>query len=241
MTTVGWLHHNPGGYVGGAELTMREFKLAAPDGVKVIDCPPGEIADCDRYVIGNEIGYNGRPQGIRYLHDMRGGQKDSDKLIFCSPLQREKYGLPGEVVPPALDLARFRPNRQTKRNTKRKGNVSIGAWHNPGKGQQLLREWSDENGLLEVWGEGEFIPYGSNIDYRGKLPHEQVAQTLWQYETFVHLPTALEPFGRAVVEAWAAGCGLVLNGNVGAQYYIQNDPEALETAAERFWRCVLDD
>ena len=37
---VGWLHDDPG-YVGGAELTMREFRDAAPKGVRVVDCPPG--------------------------------------------------------------------------------------------------------------------------------------------------------------------------------------------------------
>jgi hypothetical protein len=28
---------------------------------------------------------------------------------------------------------------------------------------------------------------------------------LAQYETFVHLPIVIEPFGRLVAEAWAAG------------------------------------
>jgi hypothetical protein len=33
---------------------------------------------------------------------------------------------------------------------------------------------------------------------------------LAQYETFVFLPTVIEPFGRLVAEAWAAGCELVV-------------------------------
>jgi hypothetical protein len=65
------------------------------------------------------------------------------------------------------------------------------------------------------------------------------ALTLSRYQTFVFLPTAFEPCGRAVIEAWAAGCRLVLNRNVGARHWIEREPEALETAAENFWRAVL--
>jgi glycosyltransferase involved in cell wall biosynthesis len=53
------------------------------------------------------------------------------------------------------------------------------------------------------------------------------------------LPTVIEPFGRLVAEAWAAGCRIVTNDLVGAKYWIQNDPDAIETAAEDFWKLVL--
>ena len=56
----------------------------------------------------------------------------------------------------------------------------------------------------------------------------------------MHLPTEPEPFGRAVVEAWAAGCQLVVNGLVGAVHYLQHDPGALETAAADFWAVVCE-
>jgi glycosyltransferase involved in cell wall biosynthesis len=62
---------------------------------------------------------------------------------------------------------------------------------------------------------------------------------LARYETFVFLPTVIEPFGRLVAEAWAAGCRIVTNDLVGAKYWIQNDPDAIETAAEDFWKLVL--
>jgi hypothetical protein len=42
-----------------------------------------------------------------------------------------------------------------------------------------------------------------------------------------------------VAEAWAAGCAIVTNELVGAGYWIQENPEAIETAAEDFWKVVL--
>jgi hypothetical protein len=62
---------------------------------------------------------------------------------------------------------------------------------------------------------------------------------LARYKTLVFLPTVLEPFGRVVAEGWAAGCEIVTNGLVGAAYWIEEDPDAISTAAEDFWRVVL--
>ena len=59
------------------------------------------------------------------------------------------------------------------------------------------------------------------------------------YERFVFLPTVIEPFGRVVVEAWAAGCELVINDLVGARYWIEHDPDRIRTAGTDFWELVL--
>ena len=63
---------------------------------------------------------------------------------------------------------------------------------------------------------------------------------LFSYETFVFLPTEPEPFSRTTVEAWAAGCKLVVNRNIGALHWIENDPQALSTASERLWGIVSE-
>jgi hypothetical protein len=118
--------------------------------------------------------------------------------------------------------------------------VAVAQWRNGGKGQQNIVEWSDKNEtLLNVYGPGPYIPIGPNIDYRGELQYADIPRILWQYETFVHLPAVLEPFGRAVAEAHAAKCNLVVNNLVGARYYIEEEPQALESAAQDFWRVVL--
>jgi glycosyltransferase involved in cell wall biosynthesis len=70
------------------------------------------------------------------------------------------------------------------------------------------------------------------------VPHDHVATILRLYERFVFLPTHTEPFGRAVAEAWAAGCELIVNGNVGAVYWLEQQPDALTTAPRDFWSIV---
>jgi glycosyltransferase involved in cell wall biosynthesis len=59
---------------------------------------------------------------------------------------------------------------------------------------------------------------------------------LASYKTFVFLPSVIEPFGRVVAEAYAAGCEIVTNNLVGARDWITEKPDALESAAEDFWK-----
>ena len=111
---------------------MREFRDAAPKGVRVVDCPPGTVHKADAYVIGNCLSYgeseipallsHKRPV-YRYHHDITRAPADGllpkrTRHIFCSPLQRAPgSGLEGELVPPALDLERFRLTRNLNHRT----------------------------------------------------------------------------------------------------------------------------
>lgn len=260
MTAVAFLADagNADGTLGGAELTMREFATAAPDGVEVVgaDC----IESAEAVVIGNCVTYG--PELIEQLHGKRVVRYHNDLSrhehrdlrewlerpangvvnVFTSPLHDQRYGGPCQaIIPPAIDLDRFRPTRQVRRNTERVGAVTVGAFQNPGKGGHLIAEWAARNEPVVAYGTGQFAPQGPAVDFRGPLAPERVPQVLWQHETFVHLPSAVEPFGRAVVEAWAAGCKLVVNRLVGAGWWIENQPERLETAARDFWALVLDE
>jgi hypothetical protein len=77
MTRVGWLA-DEAGYVGGAELTTAEFRAAAPEGVEIVDCPPGAVVKrCDAYVIQNCVLYTladldrtGDSPVFKYNHDV---------------------------------------------------------------------------------------------------------------------------------------------------------------------------
>lgn len=238
MTCIGWLQDDPG-YVGGAELTALDFLAAAPDDVEIVDCPPHHVKrGLDAYVVHNCMSYTDadRPKGrlVRFIHDERGpGPIDSDHRIFYSPLQRDHVGLPGEICPAPLNRARFKPNG------KGRGTVHVGTFGHFGKGQQLLAEWAQANEPVVVYGHGPLPPTGSAIDYRGAIAPEQVPEVLQSHERFVHLPTRVEGYGRGVAEAWASGCDLVINRNVGCLWWLENEPEALDTAAERFWEIVL--
>lgn len=248
MTRIGWINDVPP-YIGGAELTQRDFKAGAPEGVEIIDCFPGEVVEgLDYYVAHNITDFIPAhfPELKRvtwYHHDLscyidpevRALLHKQAKHIFCSPMHREKYGLDGECIPPFIDLQALKPPRQSKR--RRKGTCSIAQWRGPTKGAGLVEKWAAENGPVDVYGPPYFAP---DLDYKGELEPRQVVNKLWEYQTFVFLPIAPEPFCRTVAEAWAAGCDVITNRLVGALHYIEKEPHKMESATTDFWDAVLN-
>lgn len=244
---VGWLVDTPD-HKGGAELTQQEFRDAAPDGVEIVDCPSGGIAECDRYVIHNCMQYTLQDlepltglDVFKFWHDvgpwmqpeMRAWLDENALAVCCSPIQAEHMSIDAVCIPPAVDLARFERAAESV-NGSRKGTVSVGSWRNYGKAPHKAAEWAEGNGGIDFYGDGPFAPPSSRL-----VAYEGMPQLLARYRTFVFLPVVIEPFGRTVVEAWAAGCEVVTNNLVGARYWIEERPEALETAAEDFWGVVL--
>lgn len=241
---VGWLHDQPG-YEGGAELTMSEFRAAAPPEVEVVECPAGEVVEgLDTYVIGNAMTYAPQELGdarvVRYHHDLSRAPFDHvlpehARHTFTSPAHYDRlpWRVKGacEVVPPALNLE---PYRAVASVTEREGACCVGRMAY-GKGLERLGE---QNINIDVYSTVPFQSWGK-VRYMGAA--RDVAATLAGYRRFVFLPAAFEPFGRAVVEAWAAGCDLLVNQNVGSLHYLRHDPVALDTAAVDFWEWVLSD
>lgn len=252
---VAWLHDqgNADGTKGGAEYTMDWFRELAPNGIEFD--PDGETV-----VIGNCVTIQPKildeiagKRVIRYHHDLSYAEDaalrywlDGNAInVFTSPLHLEKYRFEVEarhdplVIPPFVDLNSFRPNRQMRRNGKRNGIVTVASWQNAGKGAQLVSETLFRQGLeADCYGPGYFTPYGDHVHKKGPVDPDKLPQILWQYEQFIFLPTAVEPFGRCVVEAWAAGCEVLTNDLVGSRHFIENDAKALQTAAQDFWEVV---
>jgi glycosyltransferase involved in cell wall biosynthesis len=250
---VGWLVDHSD-MPGGAEFTQGEFRRSAPDGVEIVTCLPGEpwdTAGCDQFVIQNCVLYSlddlkkceGKPV-TKYWHDVGpwladGVRKWLDKHatpICCSPVQAEYMGLQGaHCIPPPINYAPF-TEAAASVNGNRKGAVCIGSWRNWGKAPHKAGEWAREQGLtIDFFGGGPIAPRGSL-----EVPYQDIPPLLASYETFVFLPSVIEPFGRLVAEAYASGCEVVTNNLVGAKWWIENDQLALEGAAERFWEVVLD-
>lgn len=245
---VGWLAdttENP----GGAELTQAEFRSGAPDDVEVVDCLPGAIVGgCDRYVVHNCVLYSledlqalaGAPV-VKVWHDVgpwladgvRAWLDANARPVCCSPAQAEYMGLDATCIPPPVNLTRFQDAAQGS-NGNRAGIVSVGSWRNHGKAPHKVLEWAYGVASVDFFGGGPFAPTGSR-----DVAYDDMPTLLASYETFVFLPTVIEPFGRLVAEAWAAGCEVVTNDLVGAKWWIENDPDALDTAAEDFWKVVL--
>lgn len=243
---VGWLVDEPTSN-GGAELTQAEFRAAAPDDVEIVDCRPGGRWDADRYVIHNCVQYTprdlqrltGKPV-VKYWHDVgpwiapeaREWLDGNALHVCCSPLQADHMGLDALCVPPPVDLARFE-EAASHVNGSRSGCVSAGSWRNHGKAPHKAAEWGARNGGVDFYGGGPLAPPGSE-----EVSYDAMPALLAQYDTFVFLPTVIEPFGRTVAEAWAAGCEIVTNGLVGARYWLEERPDAIGTAAEDFWGVV---
>lgn len=246
---VGWLADQAPG--GGAELTQLEFRAAAPDDVEIVTCLPGLVdQDCNRYVIHNCVNYSAsdlaiiaeRP-AVKYWHDVGPWVKPDVRelldahaqAICCSPAQATHMRLPAaKLIPPAVDLGRFTDAAQAVCG-ERTGAVSVGSWANHGKAPWRVSEWGKTNGDVDFYGTGELAPTGC-----AAVRYEDMPELLARYRTFVFLPTTLEPFGRTVVEAWAAGCELVTNRLVGALHWIESDPDAIERAPVDFWSTVLE-
>lgn len=243
---------------GGAEMTAREFAAAAPADVDVVRVPPVAlelVRDCDAACVFNCVTYPGEETiqalagkpVVRYWNDVapHGSPAltrwllDEATSAFCSPLHFERFpwrrgGEPREhlLIPPPVDLAPFR--EAAAASTERSGAVSAAAWMNPGKAAERVQEWERATGTpVTFYGPGPCAPPGSRL-----VDYDRMPETLARFETFVFLPTALEPFCRTAVEAWAAGCALVVNGLIGARHWIEREPDALERAAWDFWATV---
>jgi hypothetical protein len=246
---IGWLMDVPD-MIGGAELTQEEFRATAPDGVEIVDCLPGTVdLDCDRYVIHNCVQYAhaellliaNRPI-VKYWHDVgpwiqsdvREWLDEHTKYVCCSPIQAEHMGIQATLIPPPVDLDRFSAAAELV-NGDRAGNVCVGSWRNYGKAPHKVAEWARTNGPVDFFGGGFLAPPGSQEVSQVAMP-----ALLASYERFVFLPTVIEPFGRLVAEAWAAGLEIVTNELVGAGYWLRENPDAIQTAAADFWALVMD-
>ena len=238
---------------GGAELTQAELRAAAPRDVEIVDVRPDRLdalAGCDVACLHNSSSYPVETMQalaeiptLRYWHDLAwdGGPlvrwaAEHATSVFTSPLHRDRFPHPvaGErhLIPPALDLRRFAPDGR-KRS---RGACWLGSGQHVGKGLLLAQEWAEANEPVDFWG-GVTLEETSHVRVKGSVPHEHVPTILRLYQRFVFLPTHTEPFGRAVVEAWAAGCELIVNRNVGALHWLA-EPAALETAAADYWALV---
>jgi hypothetical protein len=249
VTRVGWIVDQPEG-TGGAELTQSELRAAAPAGVEIIDCPAGQVdTSCDVYCVHNCVDYSAKELSviehrptIKYWNDVGPWLTPEVRSLLarhawpicCSPLQARYMRLSSAVlIPPPVDLERFETAAMSV-NGNRAGSVCVASWRNLGKGAQRAFDWGQANGGIDFYGSGPLAPDGARaVAYPG------MPALLARYRTFVFLPTVIEPFGRLVAEAWAAGCAIVTNNLVGAKHWIETNPDAIRTAATDYWKTVL--
>jgi glycosyltransferase involved in cell wall biosynthesis len=257
---IGWLMDDPG-YKGGAELDSELLIAAAPDDIVVTVLPPDDTeasVGTDGFIVGNCTQY--KPDCIETLYHApvikrvydvwphgdetlkRWLLDNSRAIIPVNPTQMERAHLETNAkvvpIPCAVDLTAFRLDWGVQQ---RAGYVWIGRLYE-GKGIAPLARWAEKQKIqIDVYGYGpEVGMVDGNLRYCGEVQPDRVASVLARYETFVFLPTQFDPCPRSVIEAWAAGCKLVLNRNVGTLWWLENNEAALLNAAETFWTTVRE-
>jgi len=258
---VGWLADpgQVGGIIGGAELSAQALAAAAPEWAEVIPMNPwGVRPGCDVYVVQNCTTYSADvipvlarapvvkcvrdywPDGDPALRDWL--LANSAVLVFDSPPHWDAFpfavGAAAVVVPPPVDLLRFYL-AAGKQSGPRQGVIWLGQMF-PHKGVDRAVAWAREHRtVVDFYGAGPSCPGNEQfVRVMGQIAPSQVPATLARYRSFLFMPRWVEPFGKAVIEAWAAGCELILDGEIGATWFLENDTHAVREAAQRFWQVV---
>ena len=211
------------------------------------------LAGCDVACVHNSVTYPaetvealaGKPV-LRYWHDLArpgsAGRPAADPLgararderlhLAAAPRPLPARASPGER---ASDPARDRPRALTRAQARKRprGACWLGSGQHAGQGAAAgvrvgrgATSRSTSGGTLAV------AETAARRASRARSRTTTCRRSCGSTERFVFLPTHPEPFGRAVVEAWAAGCELIVNRNVGALHWLEH-PDALERAAAR--------
>lgn len=265
MVRVGWLQQDIG-IKGGAEMSCSALIKNAPDWAEVIYCPPNyrPPRDIDVFVIQNSATYDARwieelalKPVIRHVRDpwfagsaqlRRWLLDNAEKLIFSSPVQRDELRArypfrlgKSHCIPVPVDLEPFKAAAQPA--DQRQGTVFVGRC-DVYKGAPWVVDWSIRTSEpLTLIGDNRYMQFGALppwIKFAGQIPHSRMPQILGGAKTYIAAPFWCEAFGRSVVEAWAAGCELNVTGQVGAMWWIENEPERLgyDGPIGEFWDIV---
>ena len=259
---IGWLQSDVG-IKGGAEMSCGALMANAPEWVAGYVCPPNKRPprDLDAFVIQNSTTYTQRwveelslKPVIRHIRDpwyagdavlRRWILDHAALLIFSSPTQVEAFAYPFNVphvtIPVPVDLEPFR--RAARPPDEREGTVFVGR-ADVYKGAHRVVDWALRTGeALTVIGDNRYMEFGdlpARIQFLGNVDYGRMPELLGGAKRYLALPEWPEAFGRSVAEAWAAGCELLIDGRVGAQWWIDNEPERIgfDGPIAEFWDAV---
>lgn len=266
---VGWLcdamFAASGEGSSGASRSDRTLWERRPEGVELVPIgPSGPVPRCDVYVLSNHTQFG--PEIVPELQDARvvcairdywveGSAllrtwllENADRLIFLSRghLAHFPWALSGiknvSIVPPPIDVERFRQAAALAavRRVARQGALYVGHL-GLNKGLGSVMRWAVETQQhVDFYGWGPQVPADSQwYTFHDPLPYQQVPELMASYHTFVHLPLEFEPFGRAVLEAYLAGCHMVTGPNIGALEYLKAADTGDYFPVAEFWSAVL--
>lgn len=261
---IGWMV-DPGLPRAGMVLSVEAFEAARPDDVELYHCAPDRRPpdDLDAYILHGDMfdrrwieamadkplmahrhgaWFGGDPVFRRWVLD------NADLVTFNSPKQRALFrysvNVPEDFVPLPIDVEQF---RTAANGSKRRGAIFLGLLV-PAKGIAFVLDWALQpgNGGVDFWGETPYPQVLTDITppchYRGSVAFEQVPELLARYERFVFFPPDGDLYARTTMEARAAGCELILQGDIDAFASWEN-LDACQVAAQTFWekaRSVMD-
>lgn len=262
VTKIGWLQSDIG-IQGGAEMSCGALMSNAPEWVEGYICPPTKRPprDLDAFIIQNSTTYTQRwieelalKPIIRHVRDpwfagdavLRRWILDyAALLIFSSPPQVEAFAYPFDapyvVLPVPVDLRAFKD--AAKPAEERKGTVFVGRV-DIYKGAHRVIDWALRTGeALKVVGDNRYMSFGDlpeHIEFVGQVGYKEMPELLGAAKRYIAFPEWPEAFGRSVAEAWAAGCELLIEGRVGAQWWIDNEPERIgfDGPIAEFWAAI---
>ena len=248
MTRVAWVTHHltgersgsallPGQYAGGAEMVDADMVAAAPDGVEVVWVPPDrweEALDADRVVItGTDLLSDvamvrlADEAPVVWVHHQQDPSparayllRKAFPFVGMSDLhvraEEGWAGVLGEVCSGWIDVSGIEQGPKG-------GHALWAARNHPQKGLLSARFWAAREGV--------------ELRELTDVPRDQVLAGMAEARWFVFLPTRLDACPRTLIEAEAAGCDIVTNGNAGRR---PPGPlaEVMWVQRERFWGWV---
>jgi glycosyltransferase involved in cell wall biosynthesis len=161
---------------------------------------------------------------------------DNAQLIMVSPNMipwiNWRYKELAHFVPSPIDIGKFKSD-----NTDRNGKALwVGRLHR-NKGVTNAIHWAESNDVtLDIYGYGATDMAGER--YRGEVSNDALPALLADYSQFVFLPGSPDACPRTTIEAYMAGCELVINDYVGSKYWFTQQPNALTSATSDFWRVI---
>lgn len=253
MVKVGWMV-DPGLPRAGMVLSVDAFAAASPH--ELVLCYPNRRPPryLDAFVLHGDL-FNRRWISVLrekpFMAHRHGGWHGGDPIMrrwvlenaalvtFNSPKQRELFryavDVPFDFVPLPIDIDSFMVTTPVGRE----GTIFLGLIA-AAKGISYTVDWAMRNQHpIDFYGEILFRGNEKLIEppctYCGGVDYERVPALLGRYNSFIFQPYEPDLYSRTVVEAYAAGCDLILEGDEQA-LWDWLDLDACRTAASTFWQ-----
>lgn len=264
MVKVGWMV-DAGLPRAGMILSVEAFASGAePRGYTLHECPSDRRPpdDIDVFVMHGDL-YDRRWIDVLrrkpFMAHRHGGWFQGDPVFrrwvldnatlvtFNSPKQRSLFPYPVNAregyVPLPLNLDAINTLALERPWDEREHDLLFLGFIHPAKGVNKAMDWALRNSeTIHFYGELAFKGMLTQIvepwgQYMGPVDYERVPDLLTTYKRLVFMPYEPDIYCRVVLEAIAAECELITDGDTQSLWDWFN-PDACQDAVETFWNAV---